>query len=692
MKAKENNILSLIYGKDKKFIVPVYQRPYSWKKKNCEQLLKDLKVVYEHKSESHFFGSLVYVSENNGKCQEFIIIDGQQRIITVSLLLLAIYNFLLEHPDIKIKSEDNVEDATKIKNTYLKDENADDVKKLKLKLIQGDDAAYDALIERNRPIENTCVTINYKYFYSEIKKMTLEELEGIYNAIGKLDIVSISLQPHDGDDPQLIFESLNSTGLDLETADKIRNYVLMNMKNKEQEKFYKNYWEPLEKMVGRYDINKFIRYYLAIKTRKLYDEKKLYFEFKYYREGSQCSIDMILEDMIEYAGYYRLIVNPKYKKTAYSEILERINKLEMKTCIPLIMDLFKAEKNGYIAEEKLSKALEVIENFIVRREICSLPTNIFNKLFVQIGAEVDKEIKNNNMDYYDVFCYKLLSKTGKSRFPNNHDFHEHFDSYDLYNAKSSMKKYILERLENFGNKELVAVEKLIDEKKLTIEHVMPQTLSDEWKQQLGKNWEIIKEKYLNTIGNLTLTAYNSNYSNLSFQKKKTMKEKGFSFSKLFLNDYIKKCNEWGEKEIKKRADILYKKAEKIWWIPEVVEDNEIEKMEWINWDEDIDLTNKKILQVEVMGTLMETKDMSDAYRKIHKSLFGLEPIIYYKLNFAWFNQTKEGMRRPYELSESAYIETNKSSQSKFNSIKKIAEAMQLDSNDIRLLMINKPIK
>lgn len=688
MKANENNVLRLISGPDKKFIIPVYQRPYSWKKKNCEQLLKDLKDVYERGHKSHFLGSLVYVSENSGSCEEFIIIDGQQRITTVSLLLLAICNFLIEHPDIKIDSIN----TTKIKNAYLTDEYANNAKKLKLKLIQGDDAAYDALIERNIPIENTCVTANYKYFYSEIKKMNLKELAGIYSAIGKLDIVSISLQPQNGDDPQLIFESLNSTGLDLETADKIRNYVLMNMNHKEQEKFYKNYWEPLEKTVGDCDINKFIRYYLAIKTRKLYDEKKLYFEFKYCREGRQCSIDVILKDMIEYAGYYRSIVNPKQEKTAHSDILERINKLDMKTCIPLIMDLFKSETNGYITEEKLNKALEVIENFIVRREICSLPTNTFNKLFVQIGAEVDKEIKNNNMNYYDVFCYKLLSKTGKSRFPNNHDFREHFDSYDLYNAKSSMKKYILERLENFGNKELVAVEKLIDEKKLTIEHVMPQTLNDEWKQQLGKNWEIIKEKYLNTIGNLTLTAYNSNYSNLSFQKKKTMEEKGFLSSKLFLNDYIKKCNEWGERQIKKRADILYKKAEKIWWIPDVVEDNEIEKTEWINWDEDVDITSKKILQVEVMGTLMETKDMSDAYRKIHKSLFELEPTIYYKLDFAWFNQSKENMKRAYELSENAYIETNKSSQDKFKTIKKVAEIMQLDSNDVRLLMVNKPIK
>ena len=162
----------------------------------------------------------------------------------------------------------------KIKNAYLTDEYADNEKKLKLKLIQGDDAAYDALIEGKTPIEDTCVTANYNYFYSEIKKMIPEALEGVYNAIGKLDIVSISLQPQNGDDPQLIFESLNSTGLDLETADKIRNYVLMNMKHREQEKFYKNYWEPLEKTVGHHDINKFIRYYLANKeSRKLYDEK-----------------------------------------------------------------------------------------------------------------------------------------------------------------------------------------------------------------------------------------------------------------------------------------------------------------------------------------------------------------------------------------------------------------------------------
>lgn len=685
MKANENNILRLISGPDKKFIIPVYQRPYSWKKKNCEQFLKDLKDVYKRKHKSHFFGSLVYVSENNGGCEEFSIIDGQQRITTVSILLLAIRNYILEHPELKVKSIK----AEKIKNAYLTDEYADNEKKLKLKLIQDDDAAYDALIEGKALIENTCVTANYNYFFSEIKKLTIEELDGVYEAIGKLDIVSISLQPLNGDDPQLIFESLNSTGLDLETADKIRNYVLMNMGHKEQEKFYKNYWEPLEQTVGHCDINKFIRYYMANKTRKLYDEKKLYFEFKYYCEANKLSIKSVFQDMLEYAHYYNFIVNPKRQQNSYSAVLERINNLDVKTCIPLMMDLFKAKSSKHISEDKLKKALEVIENFIIRREICDLPTNVLNKLFVQIGAEINKEVNNSNVDYYDAFCSKLLSKTGRSRFPNNHEFHEHFGSYALYDAKPSMRKYILERLENFGNRELVSVGKLIEEKVLTIEHIMPQTLNNEWKKQFGENWEFIQTKYLNTPGNLTLTAYNSDYSNLSFQKKKNMPEKGFLCSKLSLNEYINTCDSWGEEQIRERAEILYKKAEKIWWLPNAIKFDEREKSEWVNWSEDVDITNKTVLQVEIMDTLINTQNMSDAYRKVHSILFKLDPTIYYKSLFSWFSKTALNMRGAYKLADNAYIETNQNSQNKFNTIKKTAELMQLASNDIRLLIKNK---
>lgn len=687
MKANENNILRFIGGTDKKFIIPVYQRPYSWKKDNCVQLMKDLKDVYNFGYESHFFGSIVFVSQNNGVCEEHTIIDGQQRITTVSLLLLALRNYVLIHPELKLKINPN-----KITNAYLTDEYSNNAKKLKLKLVQGDDEAYDNLIENKSPIENTNITTNYNYFFNEISKMSPIEIEGLDNAITKLVIVSISLQPQNGDDPQLIFESLNSTGLDLEPADKIRNFVLMRMQASEQERFYKKYWEPLEAIVTRSEMNKFIRYYLAVKMRKLPDEKKLYFEFKYYQESSKKSIETIIIDMLEFANYYNIIKNPKKQNKLYSNTLVRINKLEVKTCVPLIMDLFKANADGYISDEEMSSSFEIIENYIVRREVCDLPTNALNKVFVQLGAEIDKDIEDDDMSYYDAFKYEILKRSGRSRYPNDHDFEDKFIVYDLYNAKTTIKKYILERLENFDNRETVAVEQLINDGILTIEHVMPQTLTNDWKEMLGSKWESIHSKYKDTIGNLTLTAYNSDYSNSPFKVKKSMPKKGFEFSKLFLNEYIKQCESWSETEIINRAKILFKKAIKIWWLPKIKISKITDNEEWFDWNEDLDVTNKKIVQVTIMESFINTSDVTAAYKVIHKMLYDMDPTIYHNGNFAWFSESDSKLRKSYKIDTNAYIETNKSSQEKLNTIKIIAELCNLDSYDIRFLVQEKTSK
>lgn len=657
MKANENNILRFIGGTDKKFIIPVYQRPYSWKKENCVQLLKDLKDVYIFNYESHFFGSIVFVSQNNGVCEEHTIIDGQQRITTVSLLLLALRNYVSSHSELNIKVNPN-----KITNAYLTDEYSNNEKKLKLKLVQSDDEAYDNLIENKSPIENTSITVNYNYFYSEIGKMSPAEIEGLDSAITKLVIVSISLQPQNGDDPQLIFESLNSTGLDLEPADKIRNFVLMRMQASEQERFYKRYWEPLESTVTRSEMNKFIRYYLAVKTRKLSDEKKLYFEFKYYQESSRKSIETIIVDMLEFANYYNLIGNPENQNKPYSNTLARINKMEVKTCVPLIMDLFKANTDGYISDDEMCSSFQIIENYIVRREICDLPTNALNKVFVQLGAEID------------------------------HDFEDKFMVYDLYNAKAAIKKCILERLENYGNRELVAVEQLINDGTLTIEHIMPQTLTNDWKEVLGGKWELIHSKYKDTIGNLTLTAYNSDYSNSPFKVKKAMPEKGFVFSKLFLNEYVKQCESWGETEIIDRTNILFKKAIKIWWLPEVQIPASTDSEEWFDWDEEADVTNKKIIQVTIKESVINTSDVTAAYKVIHEMLYDMDPAMYHNGNFTWFSESEDKLRKPHKIGADAYIEKNKSSQEKLSTIKMIAELCMLDPQDIRFLVQEKTSK
>lgn len=682
MIAKEGFIVRLLDGSDKKFIVPVYQRPYSWKKSNCELLIKDLLEVYKRGYKSHFFGSIVYVENDIGGCNEYIIIDGQQRITTVSLLLLAIRNYIVDNKlDIGIN-------ANKITTAYLTDEYADSAKKLKLKLVQGDDDAYDRLIEKTQPIANNNVTVNYNFFYHDVlPSMKDSEIKGLYDAIMKLMIVNISLNPHNGDDPQLIFESLNSTGLDLEEADKIRNYVLMKMSSTQQERIYKNYWEKLENQVSKEDINRFIRYYLAVKTRELSNESKLYFAFKAYREkNNDLQIEEILIDILIYADFYNQIKNAKISdKTLYLNTIARINKLEVNTVTPLLFDLFYAKKQNLLSEEDLSDCVSVIESYIARRIICGLPTSALNKIFVGMGAEIQRYMDKNDATFIDALKYSILSKTGKSRFPNDHDFAEKFVVYELYNAKPNTRKYFLERLENYNNKERVAVEEQIDNAELTIEHIMPQSLTSEWKESLGDNWELTHSKYIDTVGNLTLTAYNSDYSNLSFTKKKTLQNKGFLYSKLSLNSYIKECEIWTEKQIKERASKLYEWAKMIWQTPITVFEPDVIE-DWVTLDDEVDFTNKTILKINLLGDEIACDNITDAYKKINATLYMLDPVLFTKLDNIYHNELSTELRIPYQLSKTMYIETNLSSQHKINIIRDLFDGYGFDYQDLKFLV------
>lgn len=682
MLAKEGYIVRFLDGSDKKFVIPVYQRPYSWKKSNCELLIKDLLDVYNRGYKSHFFGSIVYVENDIGGCNEYIIIDGQQRITTVSLLLLAIRNYVTDN---KLNIGIN---ANKITTAYLTDEYANSAKKLKLKLVQGDDDAYDRLIEKTQPIANNNVTVNYNYFYNDIlSSMKDNDIKGLYDAIMKLMIVNISLKPDNGDDPQLIFESLNSTGLDLEEADKIRNYVLMKMPSVQQERIYKNYWEKLEKKVSKEDINKFIRHYLAVKTRELANENKLYFAFKSYREkNSALKIEDILGDILIYADFYNQIKNAKISdKLKYLNSIARINKLEVNTVTPLLFDLFYAKQHSLITEEEMTECVSVIESYIARRIVCGLPTSALNKIFVGMGAEIQRYIDNYGANFVDALKYSILSKTGKSRFPTDHDFAEKFVVYELYNAKPNTRKYFFERLENYNNRERIAVEEQIDNGELTIEHIMPQTLTKEWKESLGDKWELTHSKYSDTVGNLTLTAYNSDYSNLMFIRKKTLPEKGFDYSKLSLNAYIKTCNTWNETQITTRANKLYSWAEKIWqtpttsFAPDMVE-------EWVTLDDEIDFTNKTVIKINLLGDEIACDNITDAYKKVNATLYLLDPVLFAKIENNYHSEIRNTLRSPYELSDSMFIETNLSSQHKINILRELFDNFNMDYLDLKFLV------
>lgn len=676
MDANKGYMVRFLNGNDKKFVIPVYQRAYSWKKGDCELLLSDLESVYEKGSQTHFFGSIVYVANNLAGYTEYIIIDGQQRITTVSLLLLAIRNYLTNSPREGVSIN-----TKKITTAYLTDEYAEDEKKLKLKLIEGDDYAYDQLISNSKPVEGSLITANYQLFYDAVASMTDEQLSGLYDAIMKLEIVHVSLEPSKGDDPQLVFESLNSTGQKLLEGDKIRNYVLMNMTSDMQEKFYKKYWEPLENTITKNDVDKFIRYFLSVKNHELASDKNIYFEFKSYaiRQGNDA--EAILQDMLMYAEFYKIIKTASGIDNSYNAVLARINKLEINMTIPLMFDLFAANKEGRISVEELTECFQILESYLVRRIICGLSTNALNKLFVGLALEIDKYTSKDHIQYVEAFKYAILSKRGKSRFPNDHDFRDKFSTYELYNAKPYVKKYILERLENWNNREQVAVEEQIDNGTLTIEHIMPQTLTDEWKEVLGDSWELVHTKYIDTPGNLTLSAYNSDYSNLSFQKKKNMPEKGFIHSKLQLNAYLKKLDKWDEEEIVKRAEALFERALQIWSIPST-DYSPVNKEDIIYWDdEDFDFTNKRIVKMVLFGDAIMTTDVTDAYKKINMAVYKFDPSEYMKVVVT--TTDKESIRSPFEIAPGIYITTNLSSQVKIANIQKLFESFEFESKDLQ---------
>ncbi len=683
MDARTSNIIRFLDGGDKKFIIPVYQRSYSWKKQNCSQLLKDLKDVYENNYPSHFFGSIVYVEEDVGGCNEYVIVDGQQRITTVSLLLLAIKNYI-ENEKITIAGIN----TEKIKKAYLTDEYANDEKKLKLKLVQGDDEIYDRLIQNDTIIESkdkNSIAHNYDYFYSEIQKMDEKEIAKLYDAITKLVIVAISLKPQNGDDPQLIFESLNSTGLDLEEADKIRNYILMGLNSKTQNYLYKNYWEKIETAVGKTDTSKFMRYYLSIKIRELLNEDKLYFEFKKYKTNHDIKTEEILSEMLYYAKFYEKIKKCTPYEAGYRGAFGRLMHLDVNTSIPLLFDLLSAYANNLLNDQEIDEAARLVESYYVRRIICGLPTASINRTFVSIGLDIEKYMNEDNATFVDAFKYSLLLRNGKSRFPNELEFNNSFYSFELYNAKSVFKKYIFERLENSSSKERVAVEEQIDSGELTIEHVMPQTLSNEWKKYLGDNWEYVYSKYLHTIGNLTLTAYNSDYSNYSFDKKKEMPEKGFNCSKLYLNDFIKSCSVWSEESMQERAKQLFDVAKKIWFIP-VTEFSHTEEQQWVDLDDEYDFTGKTIVKMIFLREEIVTDNISDAYTKINNQLYLLDPTAFINVESKYITSDASLLRKPYQISDTLFIETNLSSQAKINEIRKLFKYFDLDPQDLRFLV------
>lgn len=590
MKGEAQPLIKYFDGSDKRFIIPLYQRNYDWKEENCEQLFQDLIKLHNSDRKSHFFGSIV--SSIQFGTEDIFIIDGQQRITTVSLLLIAMVNAkkdgLIEATDAKL--------VEKIFKRYLVDEYQEDERKVKLKPIKKDMQAFDALLykPKDQYIKESNVTRNYDFFYDKITRagLTLDEL---FETIKKLEVINIRLD--EDDDPQLIFESLNSTGLDLSEADKIRNYLLMSLAPVEQDNLYTRFWNPIEEFT-KYEPSSFVRDYLTMKQGKIGRIDKIYFIFKEYAETANIDRATLLEDMYHYAKIYNHVDTAKVGTDKLNRKLNQLRTLDSTIAYPFFMAFFDYASKVELAETEIYQVLDVIEAYWARRIICNLPSNALNKVFATLHRDVlnyvDKSSGYSTNSYIDVLTYVLLKKGGSSVFPSDDEVKGDFKTRQVYKMPVNSRMFILERMENQDNNERHDVVKELTEKNITIEHIMPQTLSSKWKATLGDDWERIHEQYLHTMANLTLTGYNSQYSNLTFIEKRNM-QKGFKDSAFRLNNFVKSCEQWTETELKARQKELQNVFMRLWPMPTTSFEPLRREAESASLDdEDYEFTGKKL--------------------------------------------------------------------------------------------------
>lgn len=566
MKAVDTSLLTLL-KKTPQFVVPIYQRLYSWSEAECHQLWKDILRAGEHDSlGAHFTGSIVYVAKNAAPVtasEPNLIIDGQQRVTTVCLILASLANRLSDLPE---GAQEPLEGFSpkKIRERYLMDPNEDGDKKYKLLLSSSDrEAMQAALLGADlSSFMNSRVATNFEYFSFLLSDPSLD-LPSVCKGLDKLVVVDVQLEKG-VDNPQLVFEAMNSTGKKLSQADLIRNFMLMDLDIARQSDIYAKYWHPMEKLFLEVDdehFDAFVRHFLTIRTGEIprigdiYEDFKSYF-YKQVREG--VATEHIAEDLYKTSTYYaKIALGAEIEEILRSRFSE-LEQIKADVVAPFVLRLYQDLDNNVLSKAEFVSILDLVISYIFRRIVCKIPTNSLNKTFASLYMKVDPQ------NYLESVQAAFALLKSYRRFPSDDEFASEIKSSDLYNFRR--RSYLLRKLENFGQKELVSIEAY------TIEHILPQNpnLSSEWIASLGENWEEIQRKYLHTLGNLTITAYNSEYSDHPFLTKRDM-DKGFKESPLRLNAGLGKLEDWNELEILKRAETLCEKTLSIWASPKIDE-------------------------------------------------------------------------------------------------------------------------
>lgn len=611
MRGDAKPLVKMMQGAETRFVIPVYQRNYDWKREQCKRLFDDLEAVVHEGRPSHFFGSIVSKSDMERR----LLIDGQQRVTTTFILLAALCK---QVEDGAIASGDPATMARYVRTQWLIDE-FDEVEKLKLKLVKGDQEAFVRVVagDPDRLLVGSNVTENYRYFLGRIAAtdLTAEELRG---AIKALEVIDIALE--DGDNAQLIFESLNSTGLDLSEGDKIRNLVLMDLPEETQEEFYAKYWNPIEVNTG-YDVSAFVRDYLAAVTRKTPAVRRVYQTFREFSNGKD--VRCLLEELLRYSNVYREIAGGSVRSKKVDPVLWRLGLMDMGVVNPYLLSAITAYEDGAIGEADLAEALRAVETYLFRRWVASVPTNALNKVFEMLHWDAMRGV-SEGASYAEAVKSALLRREGSGRLPGDAEFRAGYERTNFYSA-GRWRSYLYDRLENGDSVERMDVVGLLETGDVSVEHVMPRTLSKAWRDSLGEGADEIHGRWLNTMGNLTLTGYNSQYSNSPFAEKRDRKN-GFKDSGFKMNKFVASCDVWGPEQMEERFEAVWVLFLELWPMPETSYVPATREHEAHGLDEGYDLTGRKLAAYTFQGARHTTKNWVEMIQGVLRELYALDPL------------------------------------------------------------------
>lgn len=609
MKASEARFLDLL-KQAPQFVIPIYQRTYSWTEKECEQLWGDiLRAGRDEEVSAHFVGSVVYVEKGLSSLtsvEPYLVIDGQQRLTTVTLLLTALAHHLAGLDEAEQEPLDGFS-PEKLRAYYLENPLERGERRYKLVLSQTDKASLIALVAgKEQPAEHSLrVYENYRFFERCIAEQH-EDLAALCRGLAKLVLVDIALN-RSQDNPQLIFESMNSTGRKLSQADLIRNFILMGLETELQSRLYEDYWRPMEVAFGQeaYGLyfDAFMRHYLTLKTGEIPRQDEVYEAFRSHSRKpkvAQLGVEAQVREVRDYARYFCAMALNAEPDPELAQAFHDLRELKVEVAYPFLLELYHDYATGQLSHADLLAAVRLVESYVFRRTVCAIPTNSMNKTFATFGRALKKD------RYLESIQAHFLGLPSYRRFPSDEEFRRALPERDLYNIR--VRSYWLRRFENFQRKERVVVDEY------TIEHIMPQNpaLSAEWREALGANWEEVHGYWLHTLGNLTLTGYNAEYSDHPFQAKRDMPG-GFRESPLRLNAGLGSVEQWNEAAIQARAAQLAERALQVWTAPHL-ESQVLAAYQEPSEETGYGLKDHPYLQVEPGASLFE------AFRKAVKAL------------------------------------------------------------------------